>query len=44
VSSHADETFRLSWSMRRVPISLVLAWAVVAIVLLWAAVPGLFAG
>jgi peptide/nickel transport system permease protein len=44
VSSRADEVFRPGWTLRRVPISLALAWLVVAIVLLWAAVPGLFTG
>jgi peptide/nickel transport system permease protein len=44
VSVRADDTFRSSWSLRRMPVSLALAWLVVAIVLLWAAVPGLFTG
>jgi peptide/nickel transport system permease protein len=44
VSASTDETFRPGWTLRRVPISLALAWLVVAIVLLWAAVPGLFTG
>lgn len=44
MSARADEAFRPGWSLRRVPVSLVLAWAVVAIVLLWAAMPGLFTG
>jgi peptide/nickel transport system permease protein len=44
MSSRADEVFRSSWTLRRVPISLALAWAVIAVVLLWAVVPGLFTG
>jgi peptide/nickel transport system permease protein len=44
VSSPAIDTARSSWTLRRVPTSLVLAWAVIAIVLLWAIVPGLFTG
>jgi peptide/nickel transport system permease protein len=38
--------YRLSWlsRLKRVPVSLALAWAVVAIVLAWAALPQLFTG
>jgi len=44
MSSRADELFRPALALGRVPVSLVLAWAVIAIVLLWAALPGLFTG
>ena len=42
MSTPAIETVRASWTLRRVPISLALAWLIIAIVLLWAVVPGLF--
>jgi peptide/nickel transport system permease protein len=42
VSARADEAFRPAIAWSRVPVSLALAWAVIAIVLLWAALPGLF--
>jgi len=44
MSASTDDTFRAGWTWRRVPVSLALAWAVIALVLLWAAVPGLFTG
>jgi peptide/nickel transport system permease protein len=44
MSSPAIDTVRSSWTLRRVPISLALAWLVIAIVLSWAVVPGLFTG
>ena len=44
MSSPAIDPARSSWTLRRVPTSLVLAWAVIAVVLLWAIVPGLFTG
>jgi peptide/nickel transport system permease protein len=44
MSSPTIDTVRSGWTLRRVPISLALAWLVVAIVLLWAVMPGLFTG
>ena len=46
VSADAAPALRLPWlrRLRRVPPSLALAWAVVAIVLVWAALPQLFTG
>ena len=50
MSSTADEAAgvepRLTWlaRLRRVPISLLLAWAVVVLVLAWAVMPGAFTG
>jgi len=44
VSNPTIDTIRSGWTLRRVPISLALAWLVIAIVLLWAIVPGLFTG
>jgi len=44
MSSPTVDTVRSGWTLRRVPISLALAWLVVAVVLMWAIVPGLFTG
>jgi peptide/nickel transport system permease protein len=44
MSSPTVDTVRSGWTLRRVPISLALAWLVIAVVLLWAVVPSLFTG
>ena len=44
MSSPTIDRVRSGWTLRRIPISLALAWLVIAIVLLWAVVPGLFTG
>jgi peptide/nickel transport system permease protein len=44
MSSPTIDTARSGWTLRRMPIGLALAWAVIAMVLLWAVVPGLFTG
>ncbi len=44
MSAGTDDTFRAGGTWRHVPPSLALAWAVIALVLMWAAVPALFTG